>query len=1138
MRHYGNNLNRIIALILCLTYVLSFLCSCESDVQPEESSGLENTIAVSANVILDGKTFEIAYRDCLPPDGTAVVYTRAYQIDGRPSLTVGVDQPGRTAISVCAETENGVSVFAVQSVTKDQTKDVAIPYNGFVLSVPSEELTDLNIRIGKKAEIADTTFIGELERMDKGYFYPDLDQKLSLQKRILYRDPIDGITEDGIFFLSADYAAADVSFPSESVVVTLRSVTGTSYRIVSISRATSAVADSDQLVFVGAYNCAYADTFLSAELKLTFRDLELVSSVSDCEALIVGETIYRFGAELHNCKHITQSGVYLFDDKHSSVSTAESDVDRVDVIIVDDIVVYIGEKNKRNMLPLSGGIAVTFAGDFVSAVDGLKIGDRVEPLMIDTSLLPEQHVKINGIAFAYDKMNTVRAPEGVTALYTPGFGATTQTNQYGIEIAVADGKVVSVEKGIGDIEIPENGFVLSIHKDSVYYSDAMTAVKVGDSAQLASGNRNYSAANLSVTGINSTRVQDALIVYRNVSSTATNAYGYEILVNADGMMVGDGYTGNAIVPKGGFVLSGHGVNKDALVSVYRYGGKVYFDEEAMRVMLITTPDTMLVDAAVRLDNAKSSLENAKEQLLYLKYTELDQTVVDLENSVKDATNAFESGDFETALNMIDALSDAWSELQYAVLEAHPVENRAMWYRSAEKSDAEVRAVVEKMKSLNINAVYLETWYNGRFIGYSDNELIAHSVPNGDYDALDGFVRICHEYGIEVHAWVENFFIGTVEAQELANMALASHFEGRWLKDRKGKNTFFYTASNTNFIFLNPFEEEVRTLLIDFYREIITKYDVDGLHLDYIRFPELNYGSDDFGYNENIVSAWQQENNTTVDPATLKNGSLHQSWIKFRQEIINSFVGEIYRMICDTDPDIWLSAAVYPGIPEIKNDIFQDCANWVENGYVDELFSMSYGEDNAYVSSNASKFVSLSGDKCFYSTGISAFGETTEPNFALQMTEVRNAGSDGVAIFSLANVNVSNYQNPIQKGAFRTPSVSTNRLNETVSAQLSYILEKAKTVYIPYAGLSESDYDALCGLLEPLIQAAEAFDAEKATVEEKLQYCGTVKTALSDVMADISEYISDAQKRKLVLEDFKDLESWMTKSENRLEARVK
>jgi hypothetical protein len=417
-------------------------------------------------------------------------------------------------------------------------------------------------------------------------------------------------------------------------------------------------------------------------------------------------------------------------------------------------------------------------------------------------------------------------------------------------------------------------------------------------------------------------------------------------------------------------------------------------------------------------------------------------------------------------------------------------------------------------------------------GYSG--YIEHTVYNGNYDAMEGFVRICHEYGIEVHAWVQNFFIGTVEAQEQGNMKLANYYRD-WLMDRKGKDTFFYTASNTNFMFLNPYDPNVRTFLIEFYREMLEKYDIDGLHLDYIRFPELNYGADDFGYNENIVSAWQKQNNTTIDPATLTSGSLHQSWIAFRQEIINSFVKEVYEMVMDTKPETWLSAAVYPGIPNIKNEIFQDCDNWVKNGYMDELFSMSYGADNAYVSSNASKFVSLAGDSCFYSTGISAFGETVPMNFALQMTEVVQTGADGVAIFSLANIEPSTYLKPVTEGAFRNASVQTNKLNVTVAAQLTYILDKASKIYVPYAGITEEEYARIQSVLTPILESANAFDGSSSYKEQRA-YCTETIASLENAYTQIETLFAE-EHRNVVWQDFADLIKWLTKSANRIEARI-
>ena len=853
------------------------------------------------------------------------------------------------------------------------------------------------------------------------------------------------------------------------------------------------------------------------------------------QAIKIGDTAYPFYEGSYNNERITYSGVYLYDSSYPSISTPESDVDRVDLVIIDNTVVFIGEKNARNMLPTGGGVAVTFAGDSLEVIEELKVGDAVEMVEVDTAMLPEQYIRINDTVYGIDKSNTTRAPEGVTALYTPEFGATTKANKYGVEIAIVDGKVTAVEVGKGDMAIPENGCVLSMHSDCELY-DIATKVNVGDDADVSLDGHNYAYKKLALTGINTTRMQDALIVYRERETTGTNEYGYEIQVDKNGKMIGASYSGNIEVPEDGYVLSGHGEAKEALASVYQYGGEVQLDLRGMQVVMMTTPSTYLYNAEYQFEQLTTKLEQAKENLLYLDYATLETEIEELESDISEAKAAFKKCDFELAMDKIEKASEAWESLQYAMIESHPVENRAVWYRSTEKSDEEVRATVEKMKTLGVNTIYLETWYNGRFIGYSDNELIAHSVQNGSYDAMEGFVRICHENGIEVHAWVENFFVGTVESQEQTNQALTDHFEGRWLMDRKGKNTFYYSVSNTNFIFLNPYDKEVREMLVDFYQEIITKYNVDGIHLDYIRFPELNYGTDDFGYNENIVSAWQKENNTDVDPATLKSGELHDSWVTFRQEIINSFVGEVYGMICDTDPSVWLSAAVYPGIPDIKEDIFQDCENWVQNGYVDELFSMSYGANNAYVSDNAAKFVALAGDDCFYSTGISAFGETAPVDFALQMTEVTGQGADGVAIFSLANINGTNYQTEITEGAFRDASVQVYDLNETVEAQLQFILEKAKTVYIPYAGLSEADYQSLCTLLQPMIDDAAAFDADAATWKEKLQYVQSAKAELASAMETVKTYFADSTQQEKVLSDFEDLISWLTKSENRMNAK--
>lgn len=73
--------------------------------------------------------------------------------------------------------------------------------------------------------------------------------------------------------------------------------------------------------------------------------------------------------------------------------------------------------------------------------------------------------------------------------------------------------------------------------------------------------------------------------------------------------------------------------------------------------------------------------------------------------------------------------------------------------------------------------------------WTDIELISHNTGvHGDYDVLEGFIRIGHEYGLEIHAWVENFFVGTT-AQSEDTLAAKSKDLGWRCVDKNGTDNF-------------------------------------------------------------------------------------------------------------------------------------------------------------------------------------------------------------------------------------------------------------------------------------------------------------------------------------------------------------
>lgn len=90
-----------------------------------------------------------------------------------------------------------------------------------------------------------------------------------------------------------------------------------------------------------------------------------------------------------------------------------------------------------------------------------------------------------------------------------------------------------------------------------------------------------------VTGINATRVTDALIIFNNSQkSTGTNQYGYEVFVDSSGKVIRtEDYVGSGTVPQRGFIISGHGAMRAWLKENVRVGDSIAFDVANMKLIV-------------------------------------------------------------------------------------------------------------------------------------------------------------------------------------------------------------------------------------------------------------------------------------------------------------------------------------------------------------------------------------------------------------------------------------------------------------------------------------------------------------------------------------------------------------------------
>ncbi len=825
--------------------------------------------------------------------------------------------------------------------------------------------------------------------------------------------------------------------------------------------------------------------------------------------------------------------VRIYDHTWGDVTPGDRDRDFAEIAVRDRTVVYTGQPNERLVI-LPDTYIISFCGSYVQNAAGISPGGKVIIKEGKVDTLYGDRAVIGGKSWRITGIDSERGRKSVV-LYTPAFGTSTRTAPGGLEFAVADGFVVSAGTD-GDTDIPYNGCVLSFGEDAPSPSGGETSAEIEVIVQ----NGKYETAVLNVDRYNDVRWQDFLVIYSGKSSSGTNPYGYEVQVDSEGVCVGEVYGGDAAIPKGGYVISGHGRNETALKAAYCYGAKAVLDRKNNTVTIIQTPLMEYESARALLAQAGSAFSLAEENFLDIDRAACGGILESARSLMAEAATRAEAEEYGACLKTAAKAKEALAELFYRLIPSKAVENRAAWYRPTEKSDGEVRALLEKARSMNINTLYIETWYYGYTIGYSSVPGVLHNPANGDYDALEGFCRIAKEYGIEIHAWVQNFCAGlTQQAASEPECLINTLPVSKRLIDRAGNDC--YPLATGGFVFLDPYDPENRALVLAVYEELLANYDIDGIHLDYIRFPELN-GENDYGYNDDIVNAFKDRSGYKGDLKRVsKESGVYRDFSAFRREIITSFVGEVYELVMRVKPDAWISVAAYPNTENAKNTIFQDVETWVNNGWIDEVFSMTYSADNAYVLSNAAHFAALTADKCFYSTGLDGYSGTRPEIFAYQFSAAREAGADGESLFAVTGKNSElwlrnseSYTRPVRLGAYSRPSVQTYLAGKTLIAQIDELFRKRDDVYgeaYVYGGLLDG---ALLALREKCSAFIGGSFAEEYSLETELSAALTELCARFGEFSDVREI---AACRGDVFAQLEQMRSAASRSASRLKARL-
>lgn len=404
--------------------------------------------------------------------------------------------------------------------------------------------------------------------------------------------------------------------------------------------------------------------------------------------------------------------------------------------------------------------------------------------------------------------------------------------------------------------------------------------------------------------------------------------------------------------------------------------------------------------------------------------------------------------FAPSLAVILLVAAALIPLLAAQKAVSPSEVRALWVtRTSLASPASVAALVRRAQAGHFNTLLVQV--RGRGDAYFNDGIEPRAAAlDGQPDSFDPLatvLKLAHERNLRVHAWVNASLISS--ATELpASRAHLVYRHPEWLMvpralargmallDPKSR---LYLDKLTRWIrsqpseveglYLSPIPPQAAEATVSVVADIAARYPVDGVHLDYLRYP-----NDEFDYSREALLAfkadlcgmlsepdWKRREQALGDDLLAWTEAFPERWREFRRERLTALVARIHDSVKARRPGALFSAAVVPDPADASAHRLQDWDRWVRAGLLDVACPMAYATDGAvFASQIASAREAAGGGRVW--AGIGAYRLSTSQTIENIQT-ARRLGAAGIVLFSydslVSTPHGSDYLSHVGRAAF-------------------------------------------------------------------------------------------------------------------------
>ena len=392
--------------------------------------------------------------------------------------------------------------------------------------------------------------------------------------------------------------------------------------------------------------------------------------------------------------------------------------------------------------------------------------------------------------------------------------------------------------------------------------------------------------------------------------------------------------------------------------------------------------------------------------------------------------------------------------QHAAGPAVPENVKGLWVpRTALASADGITSAVRSAQAGGFDTLLVQVrgrgdaYYNG---GLEPRAAELQRQP-ASFDPLATTLTAAHAAGLRVHAWVNVNFVSSAVEMPIASTHLV-HRHPEWLmvprdlarelsKVPEASPSYAgriarWTRAQTSVegLYVSPVIPASADYIDAVIRDLTTRYDLDGIHLDYIRYP-----SDRFDYSRAAIREFRDTIRPTLPAAARRDlderepidplaypDSFQDEWRAFRTGRLTALVARLRTTIKTVRPSALVTVAAAPDIDEAREHRLQDWGAWLRAGLIDAICPMAYTAEAAQFAEQIAAVRAAAGTAAVWA-GIGAYRMPPAQTIA-HIEAARRLGAAGVVLFSYDSLvdpqqSAPDYIAVVGRSAFATPPAS-------------------------------------------------------------------------------------------------------------------